>query len=76
MPQLLIKHSSRPADKFDLVRIRTTLGRSALPVSGGAICRDLQSLRKACGFDVRGILGMGLLSKLIIKIDCDAGRHS
>ncbi len=29
MPQLLIKHSNRPADKFDLVRIRTTLGRSA-----------------------------------------------
>ncbi len=29
MPQLLIKHSSRPADKFDLVRVRTTIGRSA-----------------------------------------------
>lgn len=29
MPQLLIKHSNRPADKFDLVRIRTTIGRSA-----------------------------------------------
>jgi len=29
MPQLLIKHSTRPADKFDLVRIRTTMGRSA-----------------------------------------------
>jgi serine phosphatase RsbU (regulator of sigma subunit)/pSer/pThr/pTyr-binding forkhead associated (FHA) protein len=29
MPQLLIKHSNRPADKFDLVRVRTTMGRSA-----------------------------------------------
>jgi sigma-B regulation protein RsbU (phosphoserine phosphatase) len=29
MPQLLIKHNNRPADKFDLVRIRTTIGRSA-----------------------------------------------
>lgn len=29
MPQLLIKHSNRPADRFDLVRIRTTIGRSA-----------------------------------------------
>jgi serine phosphatase RsbU (regulator of sigma subunit)/pSer/pThr/pTyr-binding forkhead associated (FHA) protein len=29
MPQLLIKYANRPADKFDLVRIRTTIGRSA-----------------------------------------------
>jgi sigma-B regulation protein RsbU (phosphoserine phosphatase) len=29
MPQLIIKHDNRQPDKFDLVRVRTTLGRSA-----------------------------------------------
>ena len=29
MPDLIVKYSDRPADKFNITRLRTTIGRSA-----------------------------------------------
>lgn len=36
------------------------------------LCTDLAELRAAAGLDVRGMLGLPLLQRFVLKIDCDA----
>jgi hypothetical protein len=50
------------------------LGHSDLRMGESVACMDLSDLRKAIGFDIRGILGMDSLKHYIVQIDFDAGQ--
>ena len=47
-----------------------------LDLSAGELvsCTDLEMVRRACGRDIRGGLGMGFLKNYVVRIDFDAGR--
>jgi len=53
---------------------RTFVGKTRIPVTGTAVCIDLQPFRECSGHDVRGILGMSFLKGRVVMLDFDAGR--
>jgi hypothetical protein len=53
-----------------------SVGKSAIPIEGDTICRDLSQIRKYSGRDIRGILGTPFLRKQIVQIDFDHGQLS
>jgi hypothetical protein len=52
----------------------THVGTSRLPVTGRAVCFDLEPFRKYSGHNIRGLLGMTFLKDKILRIDFDRGK--
>jgi hypothetical protein len=53
---------------------RTHVGKSQLPVTGPAVCLDLEQFRGLTGHNIRGILGMTFLKDKVVRIDFDNGK--
>jgi hypothetical protein len=52
------------------------VGSFSLPKSGIVVCTDLSNARRACGYNVAGLLGMDFLSDFVVHIDFDRGQAS
>lgn len=50
-----------------------TVGPLNLRVGGAVMCVDLSELREVTGLDIRGVIGMGMLRRYVIRIDFDRG---
>ena len=50
-----------------------TVGPLNLRVGGAVMCVDLSELREVTGLDIRGVIGMGMLRRYVIRIDSDRG---
>jgi hypothetical protein len=67
----------RASKEYPLYRSPTaSVGDSALPLEGLAVCQDLSQMRKLSGWDFRGIVGTQFLQKYVIQVDFDGGRLS
>jgi hypothetical protein len=52
------------------------VGSFSLPKPGIVVCTDLSNARRACGYNIAGLLGMDFLSDFVVHIDVDRGQLS
>lgn len=77
LPLLGKRERVNGGDEHPLCSLRGAFfGKSRIPTGAEAIQIDLSGIRKACGYDICGVLGMSCLWTHILEIDFDRGRLS